>query len=386
PIHKELSCLIGKSDVLLTLLEQMTRIADSEATVFISGEVGSGKGLVAQSIHQISHRREANFVEVNCAAIPESLLESELFGIEKGVATGVEKRMGKFEHAHEGTLFLDEIADTTLLNQAKLLKAIQEKQIIRVGAHTPVHVDVRILTATNRNLKKLAQEGLFRQDLLSRINVINLHVPALRERTEDIPVLIYHFLRDKGRLDVQLTMEAIKVLKQYRWPHNIRELQNEIEQIISFAQKGKMIGLKDLSAHLLQHNTAEQESALDQILSEEDLALLQRLRSQDFNLSKVAHALSKSRDTVDQHLKGIVFSILDACDVQIKEACMLIGGEERHLKRIESKVRLYLDALGKHINKYGKKKTDLILKSYRKVPSRFHPHIESIIQKIISSS
>ncbi|MDE3151766.1 MAG: sigma-54-dependent Fis family transcriptional regulator [Gemmatimonadota bacterium] len=228
--------MVGTSAALQQVRAMIARVADTDARVLITGESGTGKELVAAAIHEASPRRDKPFVRVNCAAIPRDLVESEMFGHEKGAFTGAsERRIGRFELANGGTLLLDEVGDLGQEAQAKLLRAIEAKEIERVGGGKPIRVDVRILAATNKDLARAAAEGTFREDLLSRLNVIPLHVPPLRERPDDIPALVRHFSRlhaaRAGHAAPRWTDDAIALLTRYRWPGNVRELANVVERL-----------------------------------------------------------------------------------------------------------------------------------------------------------
>ncbi len=221
--------IIGQSRHMRAVLNQIIKVAPTDSVVLITGETGTGKELVATSIHRHSKRQNKPFLAMNCAAIPEGLLESELFGHEKGAFTGADRRrIGKLELAHEGTLFLDEIGDMPLETQAKVLRALEEKCIVRVGGSAPIKIDVRFIAATNKDLSDLAKKQLFRQDLYYRLNVFALHLPPLRQRREDIPLLAEHFLHLQAP-DKKLTSEAIQLLMAYDWPGNVRELQNAMQ-------------------------------------------------------------------------------------------------------------------------------------------------------------
>ena len=229
--------LTGNSQVINELKEMISIVAPTNAWILIMGENGTGKELVARSIHHLSHRSHKPIVEVNCAAIPEELIESELFGHEKGAFTGAtEKKRGKFDLAHEGTIFLDEVADMSLKAQAKILRILQEKKFERVGGNKVIDMDVRVLAATNKDLEKEMEAGRFRQDLYYRLHVIPFTVPTLRERKEDIKPLAERFLLDfalkEGQSKKVITDDAIKLLMQHDWPGNVRELKNIIERLI----------------------------------------------------------------------------------------------------------------------------------------------------------
>ena len=221
--------IVGQSKVMRGVLKQILQVAKTDSTVLILGETGTGKELIARSIHQHSKRKERDFIALNCAAIPESLLESELFGHEKGAFTGADARkLGKFEIAHSSTLFMDEIGDMPMETQTKVLRAIQENQFERVGGIKPLTVDVRFITATHQNLTFLVDQGKFRQDLFYRLNVFAIHLPPLRERREDIPLLVDRFL-EKHERSFTVTSEAMQLLTAYDWPGNVRELENAME-------------------------------------------------------------------------------------------------------------------------------------------------------------
>ncbi len=224
--------IIGTSEPIMAIRQLIDQSAKSDARILITGENGTGKELVARAIHRGSKRSEYPFVEVNCAAIPDTLIESELFGHEKGAFTdAVSSRKGRFELASGGTLFLDEIGDMSLSAQAKVLRAIQEQKIERVGGEKVISVDVRIIAATNKDLKAACRDGSFREDLFFRLNVIPIHVPTLRDRPDDIPQLLYAFLGQLGYKEIRLDESATDMLKKHSWPGNVRELRNVAERI-----------------------------------------------------------------------------------------------------------------------------------------------------------
>jgi transcriptional regulator with GAF, ATPase, and Fis domain len=252
--------ILGSSARMDQIRSLIERTADSSVSVLVTGENGTGKELSARAIHYMSPRRTKPFVAVNCAALPEQLVESELFGIEKGVATGVERRVGRIESANGGTLFLDEIGDLSLTAQAKLLRVLQEREVDWVGGRKPVPVDIRLVAATNKDLKGEIQQGKFRQDLFFRLNVVHLHMPPLRDIRADIPVLAMHFLRkqtkEMGREIAGFESEALKALTTYSWPGNVRELENEVKRA-SVLTVGKMISLEDLSDSVREERLVE---------------------------------------------------------------------------------------------------------------------------------
>jgi DNA-binding NtrC family response regulator len=230
--------IVGHSEKMLEIIKTVGRIASSPVTVLIQGESGTGKELIARAIHSVSPRREKLFLPVNCAAIPETLLESELFGYEKGAFTGAQSRTpGKFELADGGTIFLDEIGDMSLSLQAKVLRVLQDKTFMRIGGKEPVTVDVRVIAATNQNIEELVKTGRFREDLYFRLNVCLLSLPPLRERREDIEELTYYFLekyaREYGKQIKRVTPEAMEKLRTYSWPGNVRELENYVARAVA---------------------------------------------------------------------------------------------------------------------------------------------------------
>ncbi len=253
--HKfDVSNIVGKSKVIRNIFDIIQRVSSSKSTVLITGESGTGKELIARAIHQNSPRKERPFVTVSCGAIPENLFESELFGHMKGAFTGaIANKMGLFELADTGTLFLDEIGELPVLIQVKLLRVLQEKQFKRVGGTKDITVDVRIISATNRDLHKMVEESAFRGDLFYRLNVILIHIPPLRSRKEDIPLLSRHFLekynREIGKHFARITDEAIIQLLAYDWPGNIRELENAIERAVALGTE-PTINVSSLSENI----------------------------------------------------------------------------------------------------------------------------------------
>src|SRR5580704_10212501 len=229
--------IVGDSAILKAVLEEVRLVAPTDSTVLILGETGTGKELIARAIHANSKRSTRAFIRVNCAAIPPSLIASELFGHEKGAFTGaLHRRLGRFEAANHGTIFLDEVGELPMETQIALLRVIQEREFERVGSSVPISVDVRILAATNRDLKAAVAAGTFRQDLYYRLNVVPIHIPSLRQRSEDIPLLVEHlvarYAAKSGRTFTTIKMNTFAILQSYDWPGNIRELQNVIERAV----------------------------------------------------------------------------------------------------------------------------------------------------------
>jgi two-component system response regulator HydG len=298
------------------LVDMLAMVAPSEVTVLITGDSGTGKELIAKSIHHNSPRNNQPLVIVNCAALTESLLESELFGHEKGAFTGADKRReGRFMQADKGTIFLDEIGETSAAMQAKLLRVIQEREIQRVGGEVTLNVDVRIIAATNRDLKQDVEEGKFREDLFYRLNVVTLNVPPLFERQDDIPLLVHHFVEQFGKKNRKpvkgLSPLAMDMLLKYKWPGNVRELENIIERgVILLA--GDFITEKELpstitDAYLEKRNGSEPRQhpveanrPLDEIEREAILATFEACQG---NKSETARKLGINRKTLHNKLK-----------------------------------------------------------------------------------
>ena len=285
-----MSDIIGTSPKILDVVRLIEKISDSSISVLITGESGTGKELAARTIHMNSPRSDKPFIAINCAALPESLLESELFGIEKGVATGVEKRLGKIETANGGTLFLDEVGDMSLSAQAKLLRVLQERKLERVGGRGAIDVDIRILAATNKDLKKEIEKKTFREDLYYRLNVVQIHMPPLRERKEDICPLANHFLANfEGEIEknsMRFSTEAMDCLTRYSWPGNVRELENEVKRAAVLAS-GDVIEKENLSEYLRDtlENRGGSRTAPTQFL---------RGSVEEVEIKKIKEALEKS--------------------------------------------------------------------------------------------
>ncbi len=295
--------ILGISRQVQDLLDKIDKIADISSNVIITGESGTGKELAAKAIHYSSARAEKPFIAVNCSAIPESIFESELFGIEKGVATGVDKRRGRVLDADKGTLFLDEIGDMPLSGQAKVLRMIQDREVVPVGGSKPAPFDVRIIAATNKDLKKEIACGNFRKDLFYRLNVINLIMPPLRDRKEDIAVLANYFLKNNAvkleRRNMQFTEDAIDALTNYEWQGNIRELENEIERAVALNISGR-IASEDLSENIRKYSSfggnAAKEEKTATIEENETVLIKTALEKSRWNKSAAAKILGITRE------------------------------------------------------------------------------------------
>jgi two-component system NtrC family response regulator len=280
--------MIGNSEKVRSVMDMAGRVAVSDASVLITGESGTGKELLAKGVHYNSPRADGPFVAVNCAAIPETLIESELFGHVKGAFTGaVRDKEGKFERAGGGTLFLDEIGELRIDLQAKILRALQEKTVDRVGGSRPVPVDVRVIAATNRDIERAVKDGKFREDIYYRLSVITLHMPPLRERKEDIPLLVEYFLKKYNpSVEVALEPEALAALMAYGWPGNVRELENAIERA-SVLRRGNVISRSELPDRLIRGAMGVEDIILN--LPEEGISL------EDLEKSLIVKALEKHK-------------------------------------------------------------------------------------------
>ncbi|MCX8057240.1 MAG: sigma-54 dependent transcriptional regulator [Ignavibacteria bacterium] len=305
--------IIGESEAIKNILETIKKVAPTNSRVLITGENGTGKELVARAIYRLSSRANKPFIEVNCAAIPNELIESELFGHEKGAFTGAtSQRIGKFEQANGGTLFLDEIGDMSLNAQAKVLRSIEEGAIERVGGKNKIPVDVRIIAATNKNLPKEIAEGRFREDLFHRLSVIVINVPPLRERREDIPLLVEHFTKkvcEENKFPLKkFTEDAIEYLKNLDWKGNVRELRNFVERIIIMNSK-PIYTTQDVKEQLFPYlkNETEIDFSLDSFQDFKDqmekIFILKKLKQYNWNISKTAEAIGIQRSHLYNKMK-----------------------------------------------------------------------------------
>ncbi|HOJ99040.1 MAG: sigma-54 dependent transcriptional regulator [Treponemataceae bacterium] len=305
---RDITTIIGKSPAMRKVYDTIRQVAPTRASVLITGESGVGKELVADAIHELSPRKGKPLVKVHCAALAATLLESELFGHEKGAFTGaVARKRGRFELAHEGTLFLDEIGEIDQNVQIKILRVLQEKKFERVGGEETIEVDVRIVAATNRDLKAEIEKGNFREDLYYRLNVVNIHVPPLRERKDDIPLLVAAFLREFARENNKniegIDNRARQALYSYEWPGNVRELRNCIESAVVMA-KGSVITLDDLPPTVANSQGARHiRIPLGTTLAEaEKIIIRETLAAQQGNKSKTAEVLGIGRKTLHRKL------------------------------------------------------------------------------------
>jgi DNA-binding NtrC family response regulator len=305
--------ILGSSKAINSILEIIDRVAPLETRVLITGENGTGKELVARAIHDKSERKDKPFVEVNCAAIPNELIESELFGHEKGSFTGAfQQRIGRFELANKGTLFLDEIGDMSLQAQSKVLHALESGRIERVGGTKKIEVDVRVISATNKNLKEEIEKNNFREDLFHRLNVIPIHIPPLRERADDIQILIEHFANDIAAKHkkpvIKFTDDAVSLMKSLPWTGNVRELRNVVERIMILIDK------KEIKRSDIDFLAAAGQSKIDDIIEgsnsfqefkekAERAFIIKQLKANDWNISKTAEVLDIQRSHLYNKMK-----------------------------------------------------------------------------------
>ncbi len=316
--------IIGVAPTFQAVLNQVRQVASTDATVLLTGESGTGKEIIANAIHINSPRKQGPLVKVHCAALPETLLESELFGYEKGAFTGATaRRKGRFELADGGTLFLDEIGEVSPLVQVKLLRVLQEQSFERIGGEETIHVNVRIIAATNKNLKAMVEKGQFREDLYYRLNVVHIELPPLRERREDIPLLVDYFLRlyaERHRRSIEgIHPKALRLLESYPWPGNIRELQHTIEKLVIFAKK-PVIDETDLPESIVQQRT-HQEIVLPIGISLEEAEkrlIFATLDATGGNKSKAARILGIGRKTLLRKLESYGVAI-DENDIEGSE-------------------------------------------------------------------
>lgn len=307
--------LVGNSQAMKKIKSQIEMIARGDSRVLILGESGTGKELVARMIHSLSPRANAPFIEVNCAAIPQELIESELFGHEKGAFTGaIDKKIGKFELANEGTLFLDEIGDMSLLTQAKLLRVIETQKFQRVGGTRDITVNVRIISATNKDLTEEIKKGNFREDLYYRLNVVPVYISPLRERKEDIPELVNYFMdefsREKGWRRKKISDDAMQILKNYDWPGNVRELKNAVERLMIMIPQETIEALDIENTGIIRNRLKEESYFSYTTLREARDAferdfILKKLKENNWNMTKTAEIIGIERSNLYKKIKSL---------------------------------------------------------------------------------
>ncbi len=300
---------IGKSKAIREIFKDIDIIKDTDTSILITGETGTGKELIARIIYNKGNRRDKTFIKVNCAAIPQELLESELFGYKKGAFTGaINDAKGRFIEANHGILFLDEIGDMPLYLQPKILNVVEEKRVTPIGYSQPISCNVKIISATNQNLNELIKQGKFRQDLYYRLNAFHIHIPPLRDRTEDIPDLVNYFLHQFckifNKMIPKIENKVLDIFKEYHWPGNVRELKNIIERI-TLKFKGKIITIKDIPTEILTSNKLYDSKLSNKfdLFNQEKKLILEALKQTKWNQVKAANLLGITRNTLRYRMK-----------------------------------------------------------------------------------
>ncbi len=373
--------LVYKSVLMKNITELIQKVAPTDATILITGESGTGKELTAQAIHSLSKRNSEKFVAVNCAALTESLLESELFGHVKGAFTGaISDKIGKFEAANKGTIFLDEIGETSDNFQVKLLRVIQSGEYDKVGSEKSSTCDVRVIAATNKDLKKLLNENKFREDLFYRLNVINIHLPALRDRKEDIEPITRYFLGNENK-NYLISLSALKALNEYDWKGNIRELESVIKRAKVFCDAS--------NRDLIQMNDLPDELIKSIKLNFEDL-VIESLRNKKFSHSSINETAKElgnvNRTLVSENFRGLSFKILAQNNFDKSRTVEIISESENQevVKRVKSKLDTWLTNLEKDIEKNRLNDLDVIKSKlsskYKNLPQKFHIYLDELIK------
>lgn len=372
-----------RSKQMQSVVDLIKKAAPTDSTILITGESGTGKELVANAIHKLSSRADKNFVVVNCAALTETLLESELFGHVKGAFTGaISDKQGKFELADKGTIFLDEIGETSENFQVKLLRVLQSGDIEKVGSTKTLKVDVRVIAATNKNLEQLVREKKFRDDLFYRINVININLPPLRERKEDIDVIIKHLLRDES---VQISVAALKALNEFDWLGNVRELESVIKRAVIFAkaEKRNIIQLNDLPDQIIKTVKTNFEELV-----------LESLRQKKFSHSAISETAKElgniNRTVVAENFRGYSFKLFVENNFDKKMTVKQVASSEDNdvLKRVEQKFDTWIENIKEDINSVHEKDFESIknqfASKYKNLPQRFHPFLDEVIKYLLN--
>ena len=373
--------IVYSSSSMAQVVELVKKAAPTDSTILVAGESGTGKELVAKAIHSLSKRKEKNFIAVNCGALTDSLLESELFGHERGAFTGaVTDRQGRFELANGGTIFLDEIGETSENFQVKMLRVLQSGEIEKVGSTKPYTVDIRVVAATNKNLFELVKEKKFREDLFYRLNVINIELPPLRERKEDINVLAKSFMQSESS-DLQISKAALQALNDYSWKGNVRELESVIKRAVIFAtsEKRNLIQLMDLPREIVKEAS----------YSFEDL-VLESLRRKNFSHSSIVETAKElgnvNRTMISENLRGVTLKILVENKFNIERTISLISGVEDHEmnERVRTKIQTFLSNIENDLKKTGEKDFKTLKKlfssKYKNLPSKFHSYLDEVIK------
>lgn len=373
--------LIYSSDSMRKVVELIRKAAPTDTTILITGESGTGKELAAKSIHLLSKRKDKNFISVNCAALQDSLLESELFGHERGSFTGaIADKQGRFELADGGTIFLDEIGETSENFQVKMLRVLQSGEIEKVGSTKAYKVDVRVVAATNKNLAELVKGKKFREDLFYRLNVFNIELPSLRDRKEDINALTKSFMQSESS-DLQISKAALQALNDYSWKGNVRELESVIKRAVIFAnsEKRNMVQLNDLPKEIVKEVS----------FSFEDL-VIESLRSKNFSHSSIVETAKElgnvNRTMVSENLRGLALKILVENEFNIEKTISLISGTEDYdtNERVRSKIQTFISNIESDLRKTGEKDFETLKKQfsskYKNLPAKFHTYLDEVIK------
>jgi transcriptional regulator with GAF, ATPase, and Fis domain len=370
----------GKIAQVLTMAK---KVGAEDIAVLILGETGTGKEMIARAIHQSGKRKNAAFVAVNCGALPETLLESELFGHEKGSFTGAQaRRRGRFELADKGTIFLDEISETTPAFQARLLRVLQEGAFERLGGEATIKVDVRLIAASNKNLPEEVENGRFRADLFYRLNGFPLTLPPLRERREDIPLLAMHFLKKHGRdAAASFSDQAMEMLKNYQWPGNVRELENAVRRAAILAQSEgrQLIQFGDLPREIAEKESPRQAAFVYQPLEEQILDMLRALKFSRSAISQTAKALgNRDRGTITEYFRGICFENLVNADFDVKKAAQTIvaSNDDDMIDKVCAKINEYLG----NVRSTNAKNVNTL---YKGLPKKHHSHLQQVIARFV---
>jgi DNA-binding NtrC family response regulator/CHASE2 domain-containing sensor protein len=381
---KEFYGLVYRSAIMSSVVELIKKAAPADATILITGESGTGKELAARAIHNLSSRKDKPFVAVNCAALPETLLESELFGHVKGSFTGaISDKIGKFEAAHKGTIFLDEIGETSENFQVKLLRVLQSGEIDKIGSVTSNIVDVRVITATNKDLKQIVNEKKFREDLFYRINVLNIHLPPLRDRKEDIESIAAYFLKQDGD-NINFSVAVLKALNEYSWKGNVRELESVIKRAVIFCKSSgrNLIQLNDLPDDLIRNIK----------LNFEDI-VIESLRSKGFSHSSInetAKELGKvNRTVISENFRGYSLKILveQNFDEELSAAFIADSDNPEVVNRVKAKLDTWLNNIKKDIQEYKSEDfsaaRDKLSSKYKNLPQKFHLYLDQVIKHFL---
>ncbi|MCH7771145.1 MAG: sigma 54-interacting transcriptional regulator [Bacteroidetes bacterium] len=378
---KEFHGIVYSSRAMDKVVDVIKKVAPEKATILIIGESGTGKELVANAIHSLSTRKDNNFIAVNCAALTESLLESELFGYVKGAFTGANNdKIGKFEAADKGTIFLDEIGETSDNFQVKLLRVLQFGEIEKVGSTKQSHVDLRVVAATNKDLDLAVKEKKFREDLYYRLNVIQINLPPLRERREDIRILALHFLSEEDP-DLSLSKAAANAIVEYDWKGNVRELESVIKRgvIFSKSEGRKMLQLSDFPKEIVKNIKYDFEDLV-----------LESLRNKKFSHSSISDTAKElgnvNRTMIAENFRGIVFRTLCENNFDIDASIKTIAGNESYdvKEKVSSKIKMFINNIENDIIKTGagdfEEVKSKFSSKYKNLPAKFHPYLDAIIK------